>query len=307
MPPQKYSVDRPVDARGQYQYELAPDFPLTIQRLQFFASEPNRPLTWHTYLEVFVCLADWSRIQMGSQLLRLARGDVLVMDHLKLHALVDFPGAEAQAIVIRFQADLIRSNGSTAADHLLLLPFYCQSEDRPHILRAEESTAAGAHDALRQLLTAHARSASSPYWQTGSRAWFLVLLHELAQRFQAAERLKELYARQKTKTGRLNRVFEHIAQHYAEPIALPAMAAKAGLSQPQFYAVFKKAAGTTLVDYVTQVRLAHAARLLVESDKSIAEIASAVGFADQSYFDRRFRRHFGETPRRYREASNRAD
>jgi hypothetical protein len=47
--------------------------------------------------------------------------------------------------------------------------------------------------------------------------------------------------------------------------------------------------------------LRHTARLLRETDRSIAEIATAVGFADQSYFDRRFRRRFGRTPRQFRE------
>jgi transcriptional regulator GlxA family with amidase domain len=126
-------------------------------------------------------------------------------------------------------------------------------------------------------------------------------LHHLARRFEAAERLREQFARQQVKTNRLRKLFEHIEQDYAARISLPDAATLAGLSRPQFHAVFKKATGMTLVDYLTQVRLRHAARLLRETDRSIAEIATAVGFADQSYFDRRFRRRFGRTPRQFRE------
>ena len=48
------------------------------------------------------------------------------------------------------------------------------------------------------------------------------------------------------------------------------------------------------------MRLANGSRLLRETSLSVAEIASAVGFADQSYFDKRFKRAFGRTPMAFR-------
>jgi two-component system response regulator YesN len=55
-------------------------------------------------------------------------------------------------------------------------------------------------------------------------------------------------------------------------------------------------AGMTFVSYVTHVRLAQALRLLKESSLTVAEVATRVGFSDQSYFDRKFRSAFGQTP-----------
>src|ERR1051325_4552534 len=134
LPAEPYAVDRPVDARGQYQLELAADFPFGVKRLRFAAGQPP-PLTWHTYLELFVLLSPQCRVQMGGTVLTLGRGDVLVMDHLKLHAVLDFPGREAEAVVIRFLPEIVRGLGSAASDHLLLLPFYRQIEEQPHVLR----------------------------------------------------------------------------------------------------------------------------------------------------------------------------
>jgi two-component system response regulator YesN len=63
---------------------------------------------------------------------------------------------------------------------------------------------------------------------------------------------------------------------------------------------FKQAAGETFVDYLTHLRI-HKARLLLRDENlSIAEISNLVGFADQSYFDKRFKEHFGKSPREYR-------
>lgn len=72
------------------------------------------------------------------------------------------------------------------------------------------------------------------------------------------------------------------------------------MSKPQLMKRFKKVAGMTLVAYLNHVRLSNAARLLKETAHSIAEIANEVGFADQSYFDKQFKRAFGCPPRRFR-------
>ncbi len=73
-----------------------------------------------------------------------------------------------------------------------------------------------------------------------------------------------------------------------------------GMSAPQFMKTFKKVAGMTLVAYLNHVRLANGSRLLRETSLTVAEIASAVGFAHQSYFDKRFKRAFGRTPMEFR-------
>ena len=56
----------------------------------------------------------------------------------------------------------------------------------------------------------------------------------------------------------------------------------------------------TFVAYVTHARVAEAARLLKHSDLTIAEIATRVGFTDQSYLGRCFKRAFQLTPRDFR-------
>jgi AraC-like DNA-binding protein len=299
VPLETYAVDRPVDEKGQYRLELAADFPFAIKRLRFAAALPPTPLTWHTYLEIFLLLSSRCRIQMGDSVADLEQGDVLLVNNRKLHRVAEFPGPSAEAVIIRFQPDIALGVVSSATDHLLFLPFYHQEEGAPHILRRGEPASRAVYAALEPLFGCYTE-AESPYGRTGTRAYFLELLHHLARHFRAAENLAEKFARQQTKTNRLRKLFEYIGQNYAAKISLADAAAIAGLSMPRFNFVFKKATGMTLVAYLTQVRLAQAAHLLGTTDRSIAEIADQVGFADQSYFDRRFRRHFGRTPRSFR-------
>jgi transcriptional regulator GlxA family with amidase domain len=63
---------------------------------------------------------------------------------------------------------------------------------------------------------------------------------------------------------------------------------------------FKQATGLALIDYVQNLRIEEAKRLLESSDQSVDEICFAVGYEDPSFFRRLFRRRTGLAPARYR-------
>jgi AraC-like DNA-binding protein len=105
---------------------------------------------------------------------------------------------------------------------------------------------------------------------------------------------------QKDRTERLSPILEYVERNYADPITLKEAASVAKMSVPQFVRLFKKVAGMSFVSYLTHVRLSRSVRLLKESSLTIAEVAYQVGFSDQSYFDRRFKAAFNQTPRDFR-------
>ena len=92
----------------------------------------------------------------------------------------------------------------------------------------------------------------------------------------------------------------HISQHYADRIANRDLAKACGLSLRAFERQFQAAYHTSPHDYVRQLRVRMSSSALVYSRKTLAEIASEYGFADQSHFTKEFRRIMGETPRAYR-------
>lgn len=64
--------------------------------------------------------------------------------------------------------------------------------------------------------------------------------------------------------------------------------------------LFKRATDMTLTDYINYVRVRRAAEMLRTTDRNSMEIAYACGFASQQYFNRIFKREFGQTPKAYR-------
>lgn len=95
----------------------------------------------------------------------------------------------------------------------------------------------------------------------------------------------------------------YVHQNYAMDVSLADIAAAAHLSTYHLTRVFKKATGVTPHQYLVQVRVNSARHLLTAGagDRSLADIASAVGFADQSHLTRHFKRLLGVTPKQLRQ------
>ena len=73
-----------------------------------------------------------------------------------------------------------------------------------------------------------------------------------------------------------------------------------GLTPTYLSTLFKKQVGKSLVEYLTHVRIQNAKQLLVDRNRNISDIADEVGFVDEKYFIKRFKRVTGLTPNEYR-------
>ncbi|MDZ8118398.1 AraC family transcriptional regulator [Pontiella agarivorans] len=99
---------------------------------------------------------------------------------------------------------------------------------------------------------------------------------------------------------RLNRAIDYIHRKFTEAVTLDEIAAAAHLSPEAFSRFFKKYMGIPFIEYVIQLRLSEACRMLLETDLPITEIAFSVGFRNLSNFNRQFLKHKGSSPRDFR-------
>lgn len=101
---------------------------------------------------------------------------------------------------------------------------------------------------------------------------------------------------------RIDKVCTWINQHYAEKITLSEAAVLANMSVSAFSRFFKRALGKSFTDYVTELRLSHACKLILETDASISEAAFQSGFNNLSNFNRRFLERKNVSPRFFRQS-----
>ena len=94
----------------------------------------------------------------------------------------------------------------------------------------------------------------------------------------------------------IDRVIDYINDHLAEDLSLADLARVVHLSEYHLAHLFRRAIGQPLHQYVIARRVAAAQHLILTGQGSLAEIAQAVGFSDQSHLTRHFKRLMGISP-----------
>lgn len=92
-----------------------------------------------------------------------------------------------------------------------------------------------------------------------------------------------------------------MAERYAQPLTLPMVAKEIGLSANYFSSLFQQVVGVNFREQLCRIRVEESKRLLVSTDYPLSAIAVSMGFADQSYFCKVFKRITGITPSQYRQ------
>lgn len=97
----------------------------------------------------------------------------------------------------------------------------------------------------------------------------------------------------------VEKTVQYMQEHYTESITVKQLAELAGVTLWQYTPIFQKLTGKKPLDYLTELRINHSKRFLLESAEPLREIARLVGFSDEYYFSRRFRQKTGITPGQY--------
>lgn len=96
---------------------------------------------------------------------------------------------------------------------------------------------------------------------------------------------------------------QYIDAHYQEKITLPMLAQYFGYTPNYISTAFRKQIGVTVIQYLNQIRLSNACKLLTETGMTVQEIAESVGYSDSNYFARMFTQEYKCSPTAYRKNS----
>ncbi len=110
------------------------------------------------------------------------------------------------------------------------------------------------------------------------------------------------YKLNESETQRINIVYNYAAQHFQNNITLEQVAKLLNMTPTSFSRYFKMKTSKSFSDFLSELRIRHACKLLVEDDrKSISQISNVCGFNTLSNFNRQFKVFMQMTPREYRE------
>ena len=99
---------------------------------------------------------------------------------------------------------------------------------------------------------------------------------------------------------KIDTVYNYVLNHFKTDLSVQDIASKCNMNTAAFCRYFKKKTGKTFKDFMNEIRLGNAAKLLLNGDLTVAEVAFESGFNNPSYFNRLFKRMKGITPTAYR-------
>jgi AraC-like DNA-binding protein len=296
-----FAIDHLVDNAGHYNLELNKEFPLSIKLFSYSTLESALRLNWHNRLEIFIPVAGYGSFRMGNSIIDFSYGDILIVDNLKLHGLVNFQGQERRAVVISFNSELFYNLSSPLCDFSLLTPFYDLEQNVSPILNSTNKYLPEIHVALGKLLNCYFNLCNESCYHAGCKVYLSEVLLYLARNFSLSTTESSAYKQQMELSKRLGALIEYLQSNFAEKVTIAKAASMIGMSESRFMRFFKQATGMTFINYLTHIRLTYSYQLLKEPRLSIAEIAARTGFTDHSYFDKKFKQRFNKTPKQHRE------
>ena len=273
---------------------LDPTLPVKVYRGSGFAVEhyENNTSFMHRHhcLELNLCLGGRGRYIIGETEYPVERGDLFVINDLEYHHAVNLSG-DLCLLVVVFAPDMILKAGE---DYNLIRTFYEWKRGFQHRLTDARDVATLMEEMEREF------TARQTGYEPILKATLLKLLALLYRRFMLTESAAEQVRKFQTAYGVLAPALFYIDAHLAEPLSLKRLAEEVSLHANYFSGQFSALMRMTVSEYILQKRLRRAATLLVTTDQSVLSVAMESGFANVSYFNRMFRKHFSLTPTNYR-------
>jgi AraC-like DNA-binding protein len=113
----------------------------------------------------------------------------------------------------------------------------------------------------------------------------------------STQEIKELNPKDR---DRIDRIFQYTMDNFKQPLQLTELADIAGMTIPAFCNYFKKRTRKTYIDFINEIRIGHACKLLLTTEQSILDICFDSGYNSVANFNRQFLKIKGMTPSTYR-------
>ena len=97
-------------------------------------------------------------------------------------------------------------------------------------------------------------------------------------------------------------VHDYLTQHLSSRVTIDELSHRFLMNPSTMKALFKSVYGSSLASHIREHRMQHAAKLLLEGDENVAQVARAVGYESQSKFSTEFHKAFGVLPTEYRKS-----
>lgn len=249
------------------------------------------PLHWHAELEIVVIKKGRGLISVDFDKRPVVSGDIVFIRPGQLHSIEQEQSWEMEYENIILKPELFISGETDLCARQYILPlmegqFHCGAFLTPALPSYPELS--GCISRIDSLCEKRPLGYQLAVKGLLFELLFILISHQNGKESSPALQSKSL---EKMKT-----ILKYVEEHYSEHITIDTMASVSFYSKSHFMKFFKAHIGTGFIEYLNDYRLTIAERLLRTSDASVLEIAEMSGFENLSYFNRIFKRKYGQSP-----------
>ena len=294
------SASRDIKTYGMAERANHLDFDIREQLVRPPLLRPHR----HDYFQIQVSLQGDGEQTVGASVRPFGRGTLSFVLPYRVHVVSHPEGS--RYVILNFSQAFLRPDLQADPLDLEDVPLSLAPELGPFLFQEYTDFAFGpgafaeVEALVQRMLRENAQRRHGSL--TLLRGLLLQLLGLTCQVFEAdLARLAAQHAQKTSQREALQRVARFIRDHLAEDLTLADAAAAAFLSPNYLANLLKKETGKTFTELLTERRMERAQELLAHTSQRVMQVAHAVGFADESYFTRRFRQSMGLSPRAWRD------
>lgn len=275
-----------------WQQDMEPAFPLAV--LEYTVHGDADRMHWHDHFEIALVEEGRGSFLFGRRSLPAEPGDIFFIDNSQPHVALADPGSPMRLLLVLFRPELLAGPGCRELDLGYLAPFRVDERTWSPRVCGGTTLAAQVAPVLHQLRAIHERrDPAERHLADATLRTALALVNRVkgtAGAVRAAADRRE----------QIRPVLAYVDGHCRESITLDDVAELVHVSPSRVRHVFKDVTGVSFKEYVTQVRVAEAKRLLLSTDLSVAEIARAVSYTNLHQFYKVFYRSCAMSPGEYR-------
>ena len=278
--------------RSRFLRDNPSDFPYDFERQILSKQSSNTIYHWHPEFEIIYVKKGTATFYINSERFESHEGDIFLIQPTSPHAIYPIENQEQISTVFRIHLDFLGRSQIDSFSQRYIQPLH----PGHFCLTPQISPGDKAYDQIQSCLLSlfSILEEKGIYYDLLIKSKLYELLHLLFKyRYVNRHYTDDTYQK-------LKEVICYLEQHYSEPIHIEQLATTFGYSKNHFMSIFKQHTGASCMDYLLQLRLEKSCEKLVQTNFSIQEIASQVGFTNLSNFNRQFKQHYHLTPRQYR-------
>ncbi|MCH4014612.1 MAG: AraC family transcriptional regulator [Solobacterium sp.] len=267
--------------------------PVVLEQREISSAEPHQELAhWHDMLELIQVRSGQMHCCVNGSDFLLKKGDICIINEDQIHRIYSSEENPCDANTLTISPVMLQN--ITDMYNKLILPVISDS-DFTHIrMNGRNSHARMISDLIDEMMRLAEEQPAGCELQ--ALACVAMILRQIYLVYS-----EEPIAIEHDEDLRLHKkMTAYIYKHYSDHISLDDIAASAGISRSKCSILFNKYAETSPIDFLNAYRLEMAAGQLRTTSYTIASIAYACGFNQQSYFNRMFAREYSMPPKAYR-------